>query len=155
MEYKIHSYSDSDYDALNEMLAICFHQDYKMPLTKEQLDMWQNTLIRYASAEVVFIDILTIDDAAQGFILYQIDSPESDWCVKEGYGFIRELYVAANLRGRGYGKALVSHAESQLKRRCVPRIYLTTDDATDFWIKMNYQDSGEICSSNNMPIFIK
>jgi len=156
MEVKIRSYSDSNYAALKEMLATCFHQDYKILLTEEQLDRWQNTLIRLASAEIVFLDLLMINDEAQGFALYQVDSPESDWCVKEGYGHVREVYVAAGLRHAGHGKALVVHAESQLRLRNIHGLYMTPeDDAIGFWMKMGYQDSGDVCAENKSPIFVK
>ncbi|MCL2342821.1 MAG: GNAT family N-acetyltransferase [Firmicutes bacterium] len=155
MEIKICAYSNSDYAAFQKMLCTCFWQDYKIPRTEEQLERWQNMLIRQASAEIVFIDLLTADGEAQGFILYQIDSPESDWCIKEGYGFIRELYVAADFRRSGHGKALAVHAETRLRQRGVPGIYLTTDEAMEFWAKMGYRDSGEVCSENDGRIFVK
>ena len=157
IEIKIREYSASDRIAFIEMLVTCFSQDYKLSATQAQLEGWCDTLEQQAAAQIVFLDILTIDDAPQGFILYQIDSPESDWCVKEGYGFIRELYVAKDFRNAGYGKVLVSHAENKLRQRCVPGLYLTTDmdEAAIFWTKMGYQDSGEICPENNAAIFLK
>jgi len=156
MEVEIRSYSDSDYAAFKEMLATCFHQDYNEQLTEEQLDRWQNALIRRAAAEVVFLDILTINDVAKGFILYQVDSTESDWCVKEGHGTIRELYITADLRRAGYGRALAAHAESQLGLKNINGMYLTSEDeAMGFWTKMGYRDSGEICPENDSSIFVK
>ncbi|MCL2573109.1 MAG: GNAT family N-acetyltransferase [Defluviitaleaceae bacterium] len=156
MEIKIRSYLDSDYAGFKEMLTTCFHQDYDEQLTEEQLDRWQNALVRRATAEIVFLDILIIDDVAKGFILYQIDSPESDWCIKEGYGTIRELYVVKDLRHAGYGRALTIHAESRLNLKNIKGLYLTSEDeAIGFWIKMGYKDSGEICSENDSPIFVK
>ena len=156
MKIEIRDYSDSlDRDPFMEMLVTCFSQDYKLPLTREQLEGWRDVLVRLAAEQIVFLDILTIDGTPQGFILSQIDTPESDWCLKEGYGFIRELYVAAELRKAGHGKALVSHAESRLRQKGVPGIYLTTDEAMDFWTRMGYRDSGEICHENNSLIFLK
>jgi len=156
MEVKIRSYVDSDYAEFKEMLTTCFHQDYNEQLTEEQLDRWQNALIRRAADKIVFLDILIIDDAAKGFILYQVDSPESDWCVKEGYGTIRELYISADLRYAGYGRALASYAESRLNLKNINGLYLTSEDeAMGFWAKMGYRDSGEICSENDSPIFVK
>ncbi|MCL2854378.1 MAG: GNAT family N-acetyltransferase [Defluviitaleaceae bacterium] len=156
MEVKICSYSDSDYVAFKEMLTTCFHQDYNEQLTEDQLDRWQNALIRRAATEIVFLDILFIDDIAKGFILYQIDSQESDWCVKEGYGTIREIYVTADLRHAGHGKALANHAEKRLSTKNIHGMYLTTEEvAKEFWTKMGYRDSGEICSENDSPIFVK
>ena len=157
MTYNIHEYSDSHRTALLDMLCTCFAQDYKLSLTRDQLERWCNTLINHAAAQIVFLDILTVDGVPHGFILYQIDSPKSDWCVKEGYGFIRELYVTADYRNAGYGKALVSHAEHRLTQCGVPGIYLTTDmdEAMGFWARMGYSNTGEIYAENNAPVFMK
>ena len=157
MEFKIRKYSSHNRAAFIRMLDIYFSQDCNLTLTQDQLGRWCDTLARQAAAQIVFLNILTVDNAPQGFILYQVDSPESDWCIKKGYGFIRELYVAADLRDAGYGKALVSHAESQLKQHGVPGVYLTADvdESMGFWTKMGYHGTGEICRENNAPIYLK
>lgn len=155
MEFNIQEYSDLDYDAFKEMLFTCINIDYKMQRTMEQVERWQRELIQQAAERIVFLDILKIENTARGFIIYQIDSPKSDWCEKEGYGFIRELYVAEDFRKSGCGRVLVTHAEKQLNQKSVPGIYLTTDEAMDFWTKMGYSDSGEICLKNDCRIFVK
>jgi len=148
-------YTAQNYAAFKELLGECFSQDYNIPLTKDQLEELCGEITRQAEENIVFLDLLTLDGAAKGFISYQIDSLKSDWCEKEGCGFIRELFVASNLRGKGYGKYLVAHAENELKKLSVPYIYLTTDDSEDFWAKAGYRDTGEICAKNNGGIFIK
>jgi len=44
-----------------------------------------------------------LDDKIIGFVNYQIDTLDSDWCEREGWGFIREIYVDKTLRGKGLG----------------------------------------------------
>ncbi|MCL2350662.1 MAG: GNAT family N-acetyltransferase, partial [Defluviitaleaceae bacterium] len=92
-------------------------------------------------------------------ILYQIDSQGngSDWFYKEGYGFVRELYIEADLRNGGYGRALATHAENEMLKRNPKGLYLTADDegAMKFWARMGYRNSGEICPENNSPIHVK
>jgi len=152
---KISKYKPSDYEDFKEMMTTCFRDDYKIHLTDEQMESWLETLIKHAFDDVVFLDILHIDDSPKGFILYQIDSPKSDWCEREGWGFIRELYVDASLRGGGYGKMLAQHAEEYLKTKGVASIYLTSDEVGDFWVKLGYEDAGETSPSNKCAIFVK
>ena len=152
---KISKYRSSDYEDFRKMMTTCFHDDYKINLTDEQMEKWLETLIKHAFDGVVFLDILHINDSAKGFILYQIDSNKSDWCEREGWGFIRELYVDASLRGGGYGKMLAQHAEENLKTKGIASIYLTSDEIGDFWIKLGYDDTNEASPTNNCPIFVK
>lgn len=152
---KIREYKESDYAGFKEMLYVCFTQDYKIPLNKNQLEDLCLEITQQFLRYILSIDLLIIDDAPKGFVIYQIDSKDSDWCEKEGYGFIRELYVAADLRGAGHGRSLVSHAEKRMKDKAVPGIYLTTDETTGFWAKIGYRDTGEICVKNNGRIFVK
>ena len=87
----------------------------------------------------------------------QIDSKESHWCEKEGFGSIMELYIAFDIRKTGYGRKLVKHAERHLiNNLAVSDMYISTNEyAEPFWIKMGYHDSGEICLKNKQKIYIK
>ena len=84
------------------------------------------------------------DQTSVGFCIYQIDSPESDWCKKEGWGFIREFYIKKPFRGRGYGRKLAAFTEKMLFGRGVQNMYLTADDAIGFWQTCGYADSGTV-----------
>ena len=148
-------YSASHEDSLKEMLRICFNQDYKIPLTEQQLEALCKEICRQAAEKIVFLDLLFLNGRAEGFINYQVDTPQSDWCEKETWGFIRELYISPALRKKGYGQKLAEHAESKLWALSVPNIYLTTDDAIEFWLKLGYHDTAEICPQNNGSILTK
>ena len=137
------------------MLAVCFPQDYKIPLTEAQLEELCNEIIHQVTAKIVFLDLLLLDKVAKGFISYQVDTPMSDWCEKENWGFIREIFIAPDIRKMGYGKILVEHAERKLTDLSVPNIYLTTDDSIDFWINVGYQKTGEVSEKNKGYILIK
>ncbi|MDI9498807.1 MAG: GNAT family N-acetyltransferase [Bacillota bacterium] len=95
------------------------------------------------------------DGSIRGFILYQIDTPASDWCLRPGSGFIRELYVMPAERRHGLGSRLVAAAEHELRQRAAAAIYLTTDQAAAFWCARGYRDSGLICRRNDGRIFEK
>ena len=155
MEIGIRKYSDSDYNSFKEMLGVCFPQDYNIQLTESQLERLCKDITQSVEAGITFLDFLILDGNAIGFISYQIDSLKSDWCEKEGYGCIREMFVSADQRGKGYGRSLAIHAENELQKLSVPYVYLTTDDNKDFWTKIGYRDTGEICIKNDGSIFIK
>ena len=90
-----------------------------------------------------------------GFAVYQVDSPEADWCKRPGWGLIREFCILPEFRGKGYGKALAGYAEQKLfeKTDC---LYLTAHDerASAFWTACGFVDTGED-DSNGCRIFEK
>ena len=152
---EIIQYIDAHYDLLKGMLDICFNQDYNIPLTEKQLEELCKEISIAAVEGIVFLDLLFIDGEATGFIIYQVDTPQSGWCEKENWGFIRETYISSNGRKKGYGKELVKYAENKLWCLNVPNIYLTTDDTIDFWVKMGYRNTGEVCDKNDGYILVK
>lgn len=99
------------------------------------LDQWRRGIVQIALA---FWESEPI-----GFAIYQIDSPASDWCQREGWGFIREFAVIPSYRGRGYGRILATYVERDLYAQGAPHIYLTADDAINFWRACGYTDTDE------------
>ena len=90
-----------------------------------------------------------------GFAVYQVDSPEADWCKRPGWGLIREFCIFPEFRRKGYGKALADYAEERLFER-TDRLYLTAHDegAGAFWTACGFTDTGED-DSNGCRIFEK
>ena len=103
---------------------------------------------------VIHVAIATENDSAIGFSIYQIDSAESDWCKRPGWGFIREFYVVTAYRHQGFGTALAAYSEEKLLQLGTRQIYLTSDDAADFWLYCGHLKTEEICT-NDLPIFEK
>ena len=101
-----------------------------------------------------YLDLLHLDGNPVGFVMYRVDHPESDWCEKEGFGFIREMYIRKDQRKHGYGKMLANHSENELKKLSVPYVYLTSSNDA-FWLGVGYTDTGEVCDKNNLNILIK
>jgi len=83
------------------------------------------------------------EDRHIGFGICQIDRPESDWCKRPGWGFIREFYVDPAFRRRGVGRALCARIEDRLREMGAARAYLTSGGAVPFWLALGYADSGE------------
>ena len=153
----IRPYADSDFDAFARMVGVCWTEDYKETLNNNPPIKMCKEMVQSTNDGIMPIDLLCLDDSPIGFIMYQIDSPISDWCEKEGYGCIREMYIQKDYRKQGYGETLVAHAENALKKLSVKHIYLTADDDNSiaFWLRVGYADTGEVCEKNNGNILIK
>ncbi|HPK14630.1 MAG: hypothetical protein BWY35_00789 [Firmicutes bacterium ADurb.Bin248] len=91
------------------------------------------------------------DNEYAGFVIAQIDSSESDWNKREGWGFIRELYVAPAYRKRAMARQLVAVVEQAMHRSGALQAYLTTP-VPDFWRKLGYSFSGEVYGGNGYKI---
>jgi len=154
---EIRTYHSADFDAFAQMVGVCWIEDYKETLNSNPPVEMCNAMVQSANDGIMHIDLLCLDDSPIGFIMYQIDSPKSDWCEKEGYGCIREMYIHKDYRKKGYGKVLVAHAENELKKLSAQHIYLTADDDNSiaFWLRVGYADTGEVCDKNNGNILIK
>ena len=90
------------------------------------------------------------------FVIFQIDDMINDWCFAEGKGDIREIFVAADKRRKGVGKALALFAENELKKEGASEIYLLpTDGSEAFFKKCGYGDIGEYCAELDCKVFGK
>jgi len=96
------------------------------------LDQWRKGLIH--------IELCMTDLAAAGFSIYQIDHPESDWCKRPGWGFIREFYIRPESRRKGLGHAMAAHVVAALKDMGTAQVYLTSDNAVAFWQHCGFTD---------------
>lgn len=96
---------------------------------------------------VVSISFVLDGTAAAGFSIYQIDTPESDWCKRPGWGFIREFYISPPYRKKGIGRLLCRHTEQQLCSLGAARLYLTADNAIPFWQKCGWTHTEEISTN--------
>lgn len=96
------------------------------------LSQWEKGIIR--------IDLCLAEDNAFGFAIYQIDAPESDWCKRPGWGFIREFYIRPENRRKGFGHAMAAHVAAALKDMGTAQVYLTSDNAMAFWQRCGFTD---------------
>ena len=111
-------------------------------------------LVAQQESGILRVDLLVTETKPIGFSIYQIDTPESDWCKRPGWGFIREFYVAPACRLQGFGGALAAHSEKQLRNMGAEHLYLTADDGIPFWKHCGWQETEEI-SSNDLRILEK
>lgn len=104
-------------------------------------------LLRQYERGLVEIIIAASDGLPCGFAICQIDRPESDWCKRPGWGFIRELYIAKAWRNQGMGRCLAHEAEAHLLAGGAKRLYLQADSAAGFWAACGWQAEPRPCGA--------
>lgn len=106
-------------------------------------------------AGLIRIDVMDFDGLC-GFVVYQKDDIDNDWNLKEGWGDIREIYVAPQMRKQGLGKFLLFTAEMKLRESGVNRAYaLPTDDSAPFFAACGYTPSGNFNAELNCFEYVK
>lgn len=91
-----------------------------------------------------------------GFVIYQTDAPEYEWCFRQGEGDIREIYVTPSLRKNGIGKQLLTFAENNLTKNGVKGVYvLPTEESENFFTSNGYADNGNYCAELDNKVFEK
>jgi len=98
--------------------------------------------------KIIHVDLVMIEQTIAGFSVYQLDTPESDWCKRPGWGFIREFYVVPQFRKLGIGKLLAAHTESALRTLGAAHLYLTSTDGVPFWQCCGWHLTEELCSND-------
>ena len=92
-----------------------------------------------------------------GFCIFQIDTKENPLCKREGWGFIREFYIASAYRREGYATRMCTMAENVLREKGAEDIYLTANAKTGepFWRAMGYVYAGGCDDKNGNKIYEK
>lgn len=107
------------------------------------------------SKGIIRISLAANNKTLTGFSIFQIDTPESDWCKRPGWGFIREFYVAPDSRHQGYGSRLAAHTEQCLREMGAEKLYLTSDHAAlTFRQHCGWHPTEEQCT-NGLPLLEK
>ena len=114
----------------------------------------RGVFLRNQETGVSSIAVAFAGEVPAGFVVYQVDSPEADWCKRPGWGLIREFCILPEFRRRGYGTRLAEYAEKRLFEK-TDRLYLTAHDgAGEFWASCGFTDTGED-DPNDCRIFEK
>ena len=144
---------ESDYPALKELFCEYYAE---LDCEDDPLSLFDEYLLPDLKAALFEVLICETDEKPIGFVIFQIDDVINDWHFKEGAGDLRELYVARNFRGRGFGGELVRRAEERLKELGATEIYtLPVEECEAFFIKRGYADAGEYCGSLDNKVFAK
>lgn len=102
---------------------------------------------RQQEAGIIRVDLALDQKQPVAFTIYQVDSVESDWYKRPGWGFIREFYVSPAYRNAGTGKCLALHTEQSLYSMGAKRLYLTSTGAVHFWQKCGWTLTADLCSN--------
>lgn len=107
-------------------------------------------------AGLIKIDMLSEEGKYIGFVVYQKDDIDNDWNLKEGWGDIREIFVEAPCRRKGYGKFLLFTAEMKLMESGVQRAYcLPYEGAEKFFTACGYAKTEDYVEEMDCRIFEK
>ena len=152
---EIRLYREDDWAGFRGMLARYYREDAGLSLTGTAADELAEELLSELGP-LCWLWIAEEKGRAAGFLLAQIDTPESLWNYRSGEGFIRDMAVEPSFRGQGAGRALALAAEARFRSAGVSRVYLTAEDPTGaFWTRLGYAPSGEICRRNRLPVYEK
>ncbi len=133
MDYR--QYSSGDLPAFSDLVTHYYLEDLGAPFSEEQVRATAvDQFSRLAQRGAAPIVLAVHEDTPVGFVIFQIDSPGSDWNDRPGWGFVRELYVAPTFRGQGVGSTLLAIAAQVLSESGAQDAYaLATPDSLGFW----------------------
>ncbi|MDE6586512.1 MAG: GNAT family N-acetyltransferase [Clostridia bacterium] len=90
-------------------------------------------------AGLIRIEIMQDDSEYAGFVIFQCDRIENEWCPREGWGDIREIYVIPSKRKNGLGKFLLYTAEMKLREDGTEKCYaLPSENSEGFFTACGY-----------------
>lgn len=144
-------------DVLKDKFAEMFEAYYKeLGCDEDGRHIAEEYIIPDLLAGLLKIDILREDGEAAGFVIYQKDEEANDWNFKEGWGDVREIYIARKFRGKGAGKFLLYTAEMKLKESGVERAYCLPNLAGESFFKAcGYKKTEEYCADLDSFVFEK
>lgn len=143
----------SDYPAFEKLFC-----DYYTELDCEEapLPLFCDWLLPDLKAGLFDVGVAQEGGAVVGFVIFQIDDLLNDWNFREGFGDVRELYVAPAFRRRGFGSALLEFAENALAQSGATEIYtLPVEESESFFTSRGYTDSGDYCPDADNKVFEK
>lgn len=91
---EIRPYRHIDMADFIRMFSTYFRTDFKYDISDKKSEELCNKIADSVMTGVTALDMLAVNGELVGFISYQIDSQKSDWCEREGCGFIREMYIS-------------------------------------------------------------
>ncbi len=90
-----------------------------------------------------------------GFVLWMIDTAESEFSELPGYGTFLEIGVTKENRLKGIGARIVDYVENLMQEDGIKKFYISAyDPASEFWEKCNYIKTTEK-ASNGLYIYKK
>ncbi len=153
MEYK--KLRKNDYPIFCELLTAYYRDGEDADTEQAVLDSFIKDLFDMVMDGKIEGCILQQNDAAIGFVLWMIDTPDGVFSEIPGYGTFLEIGICPSFRGNGYGRQTVSHIEQQMKQAGVWHFYVSVYPLADgFWTKCGYVKTSDT-ASNGLNIYKK
>lgn len=150
---KVSSLSDKTVQYFKQLFAAYYTE---LGCDDDVLHLLDEYILPDLLAGLIKIDVLEDGGVCAGFIVYQIDDIGNDWNFKEGWGDIREIYVAPAARRKGLGKFLLYTAEMKLKEDGVKKVYcLPYKEAEGFFTACGYTATDVYCEDLDCAVFEK
>lgn len=142
IEYKIEKLQEKDFESFAKIFAEYFVDEMKFASDRHRIEkIAKNYIIKEQYLQdIVCIDVAKLGDKIVGFVIYQIDSEKSDWCERDGAGFVREFYVSPAYRGKKLGSLLIKRSDEMLKKMGATDVYLAS--AKDSGVILFYEKNG-------------
>ena len=155
MEIVLQPYQEPNYSDFRRLFGAYF-AEVVQPLPEERLVHVLEAILADLAQFRMSLSLLFVDGEAAGFSLAQIDTTDNPWCIRPGWGFVREFYVAPEWRLHGLGRRLWLHTAAFFRRQHAPAAYLTAepDKGGPFWERMGFAATDEICARNELPIYV-
>ena len=149
----IRQIEEKDYDQFEE-LFISYYEE--LDCEDEPCHLFDEYVLPDLKAQLFSVAVACEGEKLTGFVIFQTDSPENEWCFKEGDGDIREIYIIPSHRKRGIGRKLLTFAETCLTQNGVKGVYvLPTEESENFFTHCGYCDNGDYCAELDNKVFEK
>ncbi|MGN1060489.1 MAG: GNAT family N-acetyltransferase [Candidatus Coproplasma sp.] len=149
----IREIQEKDYEQFEELFCAYYTE---LGCEDEPCHLFDEYVLPDLKENLFSVAVAVDGDTLCGFIVYQTDRPDNEWCFREGDGDIREIYVSPSRRNGGMGKELVAFAENELALSGVKNIYvLPTEEAEGFFTACGYSDGGDYCAELDNKVFEK
>ena len=139
------------YDAFHELLNEYYRDGDDAQTPQAEIDAFIQYLFDFCQSGKIS-GAVCMEEEPLGFVLWNVDSEDSPFSQKPGFGTILEIGVRKNVRRAGIGRKLVNLAEDLMR---ADRYYICAyGPAQMFWSRLGYEFSGET-AENGLPIMVK
>lgn len=148
-------YKRSDGVGLLKLLKKYLRDDLNIEIEDDQVEDILKLIETQMAEDISEVAVAQKGNEIVGFVNYQIDSKKSDWCFREGWGTIREIFVDKRHRLEDTGKSLVEYAENRLFNWGADKVYLTSDVHNSFWENLKFTETEVTCEKNKLIVYEK
>jgi len=141
---------------INEFNNVFFQQAFKEYFKELEMEVndWDALFVSMNSQGGNLAYLLFNNDECLGFIQFRVEQTEH-WFITEKFGFIREFWIRAEYRNKGFGNTLLKKAEEYFIEQGILKTLLTTDTSAAFYVSNGYKVSQSYKALNNDSVYSK